>query len=262
MVTVHLNIPISTIEYIMSTVLYTWNPLDKDKQTITAEAETLTYDTFPVVYDGRITHLLDINSGDEHPINRELLISRDTPISDALTLLASSPYASFLVLYGQTIQGIITPSDFNKVTARSYFYNLLAVLEMELAERTRAYYSDTNDIVTILQPSDKTIAQYRKAILSRSSSTDRKTLGLDLIHSLMLGELEDLIKKDGKFRTHLGFRDELHYQTLFDGINGSFRRKVMHPTKPLLNDAHGLVELNRWVHQTIRLINLLSTDPK
>src|SRR5690606_14924962 len=133
-------------------------------------------------------------------ITRDLLLSRDTPIPDALALLSASHHPAFLVLYGQQIEGILTPSDFNKVMTRSYFYSLFAQLEMLLAEHARNFYKKKlDDLVAVIKPDEKTVPQYRKKISERSKGAERKNLNLDLVHNLTLEELECLVRRDKGF---------------------------------------------------------------
>lgn len=248
---------ITTIESIMTTQLYTWNPDEQSQKDVIKYAQDKAYDTVPVRRDDRIEGLFYVATGQVKPITHDLLLTRDTPIPDALALLSGSHHPAFLVLYRQHVEGILTPSDFNKVMARSYFYNLLAQLEMLLAERGCAFYVNEDDIVAIIKPDDKTLAQYRTKIQERSSGDEREKFKLDLVHSLMLSELQDLIFKDTKFCESLGFVDVEHAQPLFAGINNEFRRKVMHPVRPLLSDDIGIEQLSRYVHQVVELINLL-----
>ncbi|MBZ0299511.1 MAG: hypothetical protein K8J31_07225 [Anaerolineae bacterium] len=248
---------ISTIEGIMTSQLTTWNPDEQSLADITEYAQKNSYDTIPVKRNGQIDGLLYVVAGEIKPITHDLLLSRDTPIPDALALLSASHHPAFLVLYRQEIEGILTPSDFNKVLARSYFYNLLAQLEMLLAQHARVFYSNTDDLVGIVKPDNKTVPQHRKTIRERHSSAERKNYNLDLVHSLMLEELECLVQKDEGFRKKLGFTDLMHAEQMFDGINSGFRRKVMHPVRPLLSDQIGIEQLNQYVHQVVDLITLL-----
>jgi hypothetical protein len=248
----------STVESIMTTQLDTWNPDEQSLEDITRFAQDKTYDTVPVKRNGQIEALLYVAAGEIKPITHDLLLSRDTPIPDALALLSASHHPAFLVLYRQEIEGILTPSDFNKVMARSYFYNLLAQLEMLLAEHARDYFEkNLDDLVAIIKPVDKTVPQYRRKILERSKGTERKNLNLDLVHNLTLDELECLVLSNEGLRENLGFADLSHAERLFDGINDGFRRKVMHPVRLLLSDQFGIEELNQFVHQVVDLITLL-----
>ena len=77
------------------------------------------------------------------------------------------------------------------------------------------------------------------------------------MHNLTLEELECLVRRDKGFREKLGFTDLSHAEWLFNGINDGFRRKVMHPVRPLLSNQFGIEELNQFVHQVVGLITLL-----
>lgn len=249
---------ITTVEGIMSTNLLLWDGTRRTKNEVVTEAAKKAYDTVPVCRTGRIDGLLYVATGRTRKITHDLLLSRDTPIRDALEILSASPHLSLLVLYRQKIEGIVTPSDFNKVLARSYFYNLLAQYEMLLAEHARRHYIDLNVMVVLLKPEDKTVPQYRKKIRERSSSAESANYAIDLIHNLYLEELESLILKDESFRSRLGFTDLGHAERLLNGINNGFRRKVMHPTRPLLSDTLGIEQLNIYVNQVAELVRLLS----
>jgi hypothetical protein len=248
---------ITTIVGIMTAPIFVWNPDEQSEDELIAYAHDKTYDTVPIRRNGRFEGLFHVETRAVKPITHDLLITRDTPIHDGLDFLSNSQHPSLLVLYRQHIEGIVTPSDFNKVIARSYFYNLRAQLEMLLAERARAFYENEDDIVALIKPDDKTLAQFRREIRDRSSGTDRRKFNLDLVHSLMLSEMEALVFKDETFRLslHLSTRDEA--ERLFSNINKEFRRKVMHPTRPLLSDDEGIEQLSQQVQQVIQLVELL-----
>ena len=248
---------ITTVEGIMSTQMYVWNPDEQSKDQVISHAIKETYDTVPVKQNGQINGLLYISTGEIKPIRHDVLLSRDTLIPDALTILSSSHHPALLVLHGQQIDGILTPSDFNKVMARSYFYHLLAWYEMLISEKTRQFYTDQNEIIELIRPPEKTLAQYRKKVRERSKSAERNNLNLDLIHNLTLDELESAVLNDSVFCLSLGFKDINHAEHLVDGVNAGFRRKVMHPTRLMLSDDFGIDELNQYVHQVVELIDVL-----
>lgn len=250
---------ITTVSGIMTTQLYKWDVDKQSQDEVIAYAQEKSYDTVPVAKGDNIHGLFYVDKGEIKPITHDLLLTRDTPIPDALTLLCDSQHPALLVLYRQKIEGIITPSDFNKVLARSYFYNLLAQLEMLLAIHARKHYPKTDDIVALIKGDGDTVSQYRKTIEKRSKGAERNKLNLDLVHNLFLWELESLVRKDEDFREYLAFTDLPQVERLFEGINGDFRRKVMHPTRPLLSDGDGIKELNQYVHQVVELIDLFTT---
>lgn len=96
--------------------------------------------------------------------------------------------------------------------------------------------------------------------MKRSSGSARRKLNLDLMHHLMLEEFVGLIGKDDHSRKQLGFADEARFERLFKNVNQNVRRKVMHPTRPLLSDTFGIEELRRYAQQVTGLIALLRTE--
>jgi hypothetical protein len=242
----------------MTAQLFVWNPQECSEEEIVADARALEFDMIPVESHGQIREILHVESRERRLITHELLLTCDTPIPDALTILNSSPYPALLVLQRQTITGIITPADFDKVLARSFYYSLLAHMEMLLAELTRLHYEDHDEIVNLLKPDDKTLAQFRTKIRERSNSVERESYKLDLIHNLTLEEFFALVLKDDTFLAELGFKDREQAEELSNGINVEFRRKVMHPAKPVLSNQFGIDKLCQNIERVTKLREILS----
>ena len=77
----------------------------------------------------------------EYSLTRPWVVSSDTTIPDLLGLFVETERPGFLVLHGQTVVGLVTPADFNKMPARIYFYNLIGKLEIELADLATGHFA-------------------------------------------------------------------------------------------------------------------------
>lgn len=70
------------------------------------------------------------------PLSDSMLVSADAQLHDLMPALAADP---FLFVVDKTrISGLVTPSDFNKESARAYMFLLLTDLELRIAAAMRA----------------------------------------------------------------------------------------------------------------------------
>jgi hypothetical protein len=67
-------------------------------------------------------------------------VAGDTPLGALMPAMARSPF--LLGVEGRAVSGLVTPSDLNKQAGRTYYYLLVAAVEMNLAERIREYFAD------------------------------------------------------------------------------------------------------------------------
>jgi hypothetical protein len=213
------------------------------------------FDQAPVIEGGRLTGLVRVVKLREGAllvkdafdlIEAEDLVSADAPVSRALDwLLAKS---CLFVLDGREITGFFLQSDLNKQPARTYFYLLVAGLELALAQRLRWWTGDVEDRVLAVMPE-----QTRRRVLKERESGHRDDVDADLVAYLNFSEILCLAGRIPEISQALGIRSSESWVELSSGFVG-LRTSVMHPTKNLLGRKRllpALVNLDRSLRQLL-----------
>jgi hypothetical protein len=169
------------------------------------------------------------------PILPSSLIAGDSQFEHLLPWLAGQGF--LFVLDGREVSGFVVPSDVNKQAGRSYFYLLLAELEICLADliRQRARH-DPNLVISALTNGRSAAA------LRRYRKLQEKNVEADLVAELTLSDLFSIVPADESLRVQLGYWTESQCRADTRPIT-HLRNRVMHPTKPILEDQGGLEEL-------------------
>jgi hypothetical protein len=222
---------------------------DANHDKIIEHAKSLKVDTLPIVENGEITDVF--SSGTIYPLTPKWLISRDTTIRKALQLLTLSGKPSLFVFYQQRIIGIVTPADFNRLAARTYFYNLLADLEMRLSEHIRAYFTQNGQGIEKYLTEQK--LQDAKAELQKAD------LEIDIVHLLYLSDIAKIINGEKKLQQNLQLKS-----AFVKGLGGltELRNAVMHSTKFILDDKKGIQKLHERVERLADLLTHLEQTSK
>lgn len=132
----------------------------------------------------------------QHPLAASCLVSGDTSLGTLMSTLARAPF--LFVVAGGAVSGIVTPSDLNKQAGRTYFYLLVAAVEMNLAERVRGHFSDQENVLALL--SDERVSDIRE----RLAGEQRDDVASDIVAALNLSELLKIVKKTDAFRLAFG----------------------------------------------------------
>lgn len=216
------------------------------------EATQLKVDTLPVEQQGQIVGVLRRGQDIPVPLTPEWLVSRDTAIPDVVQAFAEKAQSCLFVFYRQEVIGIVTPADLNKLPARTYFYNLLAELEMTIAEIVRRQYDTEQDaILTLLDRQDEV-----DTIKAQMTASD---LSIDIVHSLNLSDLVNVARKDETLRHTLGFPSAKQVEKHMNGLV-HLRNDIMHPVRLILNDYTGIEKLNERIQRALEILKRLTTS--
>lgn len=248
-----------TVETIMTPYdqLLKWDG-NEPLEALWRRAAHLKVDTIPFEQNGRMLGVLQRDSDTPVPLTAEWLISRDTAIPDIVQVFAEPEQPCLFVFYRQKVIGIVTPADLNKLPARTYFYNLLAELEMTIAEKIRRHYGDEQDtILTLLDRDDET-----DRIKSR---IDKSDLSIDIVHLLTLSQLVNITRK-----SKILYQNKTLYQTLgFPSasqvekhMNGLvyLRNEIMHANQLILDDYNGIEKLNEGIKRALEILNRMTAS--
>lgn len=213
------------------------------------------FDQAPVIEGGRLTGLVRVvrlRQGARlvkdalDPIEAEDLVSADAPVSKALDWLLSK--SCLFVLEGREITGFFLQSDLNKQPARTYFYLLVAGLELALAQRLRAWTADEEDRILAVMPD-----QTRRRVLKERESGHKDDIDADVVAYLSFSEILRLAGHIPEIRKALGIQSPESWDHLTSGFIG-LRTRVMHPTKSLLGRERllpALVDLDHSLRQLL-----------
>ena len=134
----HLATPMSEVFWV--------SPTDSAADTRRELAERQ-FDVAPVLEHGRVIGLVLMDDlrrvgqvgAATKPLHDGSVISGDVGLPDLLAYLQLEPV--LFVLEGRSIAGLVTPTDLGRPAARTYFYLLLAQLEIALAALVRRLYA-------------------------------------------------------------------------------------------------------------------------
>lgn len=221
-----------TVETIMTSteMLFTW-PAEADGATLWTRPETAGYDLIPATRAGEISGLWHKGVQTPMPLSHEWFISHNTAIPHVLRLFATTDSPGFLALYGQTIVGLVTPADLNRLPVRAYLYNLIGGLEVGLGRMLRAHFRDnTAGLLALLSTGS------RGTVEAELAETRAGNVDVDPVEFLYISDLIDVVGKEAALRQMLGY---LSRSQLEDDLGGivSLRNRIMHPVRPLLENA-------------------------
>ena len=183
------------------------------------------------------------------PISGSDLIGADTPLPGVLQALSErTPF--LLTVSGVGIAGVLTPSDLNKQPGRTYYYLLVAALEMNLADLARQTFSDQAAALAMLSPNRRESARQR---LDKAVADD---VVADEVSALDLTDLLELsYRLPGIFNIVWGDLSKTAARRIGHQMI-DLRHDVMHPTRTLASDTPA--SLKRLVRLDSSLREVLS----
>lgn len=197
--------------------------------------------------DKNDTEILDI-SNVEIPVRSNL--------DNVLRLLSSQP-TRIVTREGEAnnqtdfcIYGLINRSDLNKPPIRKIIYEILARLEISLAN----YIVMQNMDPYILIQGLKEESQAR--ILGYWELSKRKNVDTGPLTGAMLPELINIVAKNKHLYTELGFKSRSEFEENTE-LFADIRNQVMHPVRPLITDRDSCLHLEQALTKAIDIIQKL-----
>ncbi len=174
------------------------------------------------------------------PITSQMIVTGDAPFHDMIRWLD----CGFLfVLEGNRLTGFVTPSDTNKQPVRSYFYLLVAEVEIGMANLVRRHFDPLPSVLRVLS------AQRRAEVESRMLCDRRQDLDADVVSYFMFADLMKVVGKTEAIR--LGFTGEQWKKAM--GSLDSLRNWVMHPSKGSITAEYSIEGLVRFDERLLDL---------
>lgn len=184
------------------------------------------------------------------PILPHALASETSTLDEALSWLAVSGF--LFVLHGHAISGFVVPSDINRQSGRAYFFLTLTDLELELAEAVRSVHRSRDVLEALPAPA-------ARAVRRRMAERVKANVEADVVAEMTLSQLFHVIGTEADMLSRLGFKSNEQWRASWEPIN-DLRRRIAHPTKPLLESY---VELEWLIHaasEARRIASELETD--
>lgn len=209
------------------------------------EPEFQDYDYVPVRKEGRIVSVYDregINPDGhvEIPLHEGLLVSSDMPLLNFLPCMAKEPFFR-LVIYGDTIKGIVTRSDLLKLPVRILAFTYITHLERVMASIIiKKFGEEDNSWQNILTE------KRQKELLDNQRSDEKAKLNLPLLDKTEFGDKSNIVRK----ALGLGrdFKSDLHLLKII-------RNKVTHARgyadtqEDLKNFINLLESAKHWIRE-------------
>ena len=213
------------------------------------------FDHAPVVDErGRVTGVVaveDLTKGTSvgacaAGLHECAVVSADTGLPDVLTFLQDDPF--LLVLEGRHVAAILTPADLGRPASRTYFYLLLAQLEIALAAVVRQDYPIQR--VALAELTDSRRRQVLE-LLNRLRKSDEL---IDEVAALSLSDLLRIAAANPQYKARFTSAPRAwHEQTV---ELGRFRNDVMHPVRDFREASPvGMRRLLNQVHRLEHLTN-------
>lgn len=223
-----------------------------EKKACVGEDGDLRYDVIPIVKESKIIGLMTKNEPFKlQPLEKDWLVTHDSPIPDLVDIFITTNKPAFLVLYGNEVIGIVSPADLNKLPTRIYFYSLIGEVELILSNLIRDETDITTDIIL------ERLDEIRSGeILERLERLRIENVEIDVIHLLYFSDIIKIIAKTPSLRKKLGYHSEKQAERGLKRIN-DLRNKTMHLVKPILEKMpYDLDILQDQLHRVNRIINL------
>jgi hypothetical protein len=166
-------------------------------------------------------------------IGPSVVVSGDTAVGRLLRWLCQTPF--MFVLEGNTITGFVTVADVNKQPGRTYFFLLLAEFELMMAETIRRNLDD--DAVLQLLPEER-----RTRLLVPVERDRSNDISPDVVSYLNFSDLMNVIGKTPELMATFQIRSRHKWEDQTGSLEG-LRNKVMHPTRPLVENEPSLSTL-------------------
>ena len=220
---------------------------------------------------------IDLNPGDGPPkfknLEQEQLMEPDVPLADALEILVEHPFV--LIDYRDRFQQrdreegfngemrmgrassledlmyvsdnpfkIVTIADVNKRYTRLMFYELLTLLEMQLAEIVKEKYPYSGDLLE--QVSDDETRRWERE--------QRENMFVHIVEYMNLRTLFKTIKLNKNLYEKLGFQSARKFKSYVNPIN-EFRNRVMHPVRSIALSREEYAERMKAFERTRELVD-------
>jgi hypothetical protein len=211
------------------------------EQDAASSLRELGFDQAPVTRDGSLigyvfSEELDAASSEQvdtklRPLAPEHIVSGESSLGPTLRWLAERRL--LFVLGGNSITGLMTPADLNKQAGRTYFFLLLAELELALSELIRSRFRDQSHALAALGETRQ------DGVRERIADDRKRNIDADLVACLTFADVCEIAEYDAGMRSILGFDSKKRMAKRLGPIK-RLRDDVMHPVRALLTPERSI----------------------
>jgi predicted RNase H-like nuclease/CBS domain-containing protein len=205
------------------------------------------FDRAPVGVDGRLIGVAErarlaaapdsVVADVSERIDPALLVSADAPVALLLGWLATTEF--LFVLDGHAITGFVTAGDLNKQPGRTYFFLLLADVEMRLADLVRHRHRGPPAELLALLVDER--AEEVRDQHAAAQAADREP---DVVAYFNLADLLRVVARDPDLLGVLGLPSRQAWKALTSSFP-ELRNAVVHGVRDLVDGQRGPSELLR-----------------
>ena len=199
---------------------------------IAARLGARAFDHAPVVKDDVVLGYVrrsDLESKAENnvlelmrPVGAGILVSTNAQVRTVLEALVEAPF--IFVVEGRRVSGFVVYADMNRHAARTYFYLLVADLELALGALLRKHYSRVRPLLRHIS------ARNRRAALMRFIEDRARDVELDELSAVAFNDVLQIVGRSPRTRRTLGCVTEPEWVETIGDLN-TFRNAVMHPNR-------------------------------
>jgi hypothetical protein len=178
------------------------------------------------------------------------LVSADCSVGEVLRPLAEKNLVFTVDEEGLT--GFICPSDMDRHVVRSYFYLIIAAVEMSLSHLIKISVPERQLINVIdRQLTTDSVTGERLSLYDRYKAARKGNSETHAVEYLYLGQL--VSELENRFADHEWFEEDLNNRLI--GVT-QFRHTVMHPTRSLAHQSlSGLVYISDSCRRIVSALN-------
>ena len=235
-----------TVETIMTprVRLLVWDQ-SEPVEPIKIQAEKCKIDTIPVVDGDQIIGVLRHGEDTVIPLTDKETIAHTVSIPTLIQSFVELEIQYLFIVAEQGVIGLVAPADLNQMASRTYFYSLMAELERRIANHIRDHFDDDKQIWSLIEDTDKQEKMQKK--MAESS------LELNVVHTLLISDMVNIIRKDKRLRERLGFPSNNQVEKKLNGLV-HFRNDIMHPANLILSNTVGIVKLHQRIQRIFELL--------
>jgi hypothetical protein len=149
----------------------------------------------------------------------------------------------------RVITGIVTPADLNKAPARTFFYNLIAELEMVIASLVEDCFKNRQYEISRLLSSER--KQDIEDAVTEMVETDRE---IEIIHLLYLSDLVKILRKEESLRKSLDFESSSQVKNELGSLV-DLRNDLVHPVRLILGEKRDVAKLYEQIQTAFEVLH-------
>lgn len=214
--------------------------IDDEPEDVLAVAKWSEFDFLPVADGSRIVAIIERRSHMRRPLDSGMLVSASQPLEHFLAAPGLLDDGYRLVIFGDRIKGIVTPSDLLRLPVRVFAFTLLSHLEQTMNRMIIQHYSCPEQWLPLLTEKRRTAIKQRQRELSEERLNPDELEFADLSDKITILSKSKLVKPNEAKR--LG------------GISNT-RNQVVHGRDYVANHA----ELRDFMRRLNSIPSLIST---